>query len=109
MRLRAKKYPVAVNPAAPMIDVNQSEVIAAFEGWIKGANDVDTMTFWRLINLELWMREFIDDHDEDADASAAAVAASRVSAANSASDTRSDTRRSRGAPACERSRPRSPE
>ena len=54
---------------------NQTEVIAAFEGWIKGANDVDTMTFWRLINLELWMREFIDDHDADADAALAEKAA----------------------------------
>jgi asparagine synthase (glutamine-hydrolysing) len=55
--------------------VNQSEVIAAFEGWIKGANDVDTMTFWRLINLELWLREFIDDSDVDADAALAEQAA----------------------------------
>jgi asparagine synthase (glutamine-hydrolysing) len=55
--------------------VNQSEVIAAFEGWIKGANDVDTMTFWRLINLELWLREFFDDHDEDAVSAAAEQAA----------------------------------
>lgn len=51
--------------------VNQTEVINAFEGWIKGANDVDTMTFWRLINLELWMREFIDERDEEADAAEA--------------------------------------
>ncbi len=36
----------------------------------RAANDVDTMTFWRLINLELWLREFFDDRDEDADAAA---------------------------------------
>lgn len=52
--------------------VNQTEVIAAFEGWIKGANDVDTMTFWRLINLELWLREFFDETEDDADAAQAA-------------------------------------
>jgi asparagine synthase (glutamine-hydrolysing) len=75
MRLKNHFYNIFLSESfANRPYVNQTEVIAAFEGWIKGANDVDTMTFWRLINLELWMREFIDDHDEDADASAAAAA-----------------------------------
>ncbi len=55
--------------------VDQTEVLNAFEGWIKGANDVDTMTFWRLLNLELWMREFIDEHDTEAEAAEAEKAA----------------------------------
>ncbi len=55
--------------------VDQTEVLHAFEGWIKGTNDVDTMTFWRLINLELWLREFFDEHDEDAESAAAERAA----------------------------------
>ncbi|MGL4174799.1 MAG: asparagine synthetase B, partial [Dermatophilaceae bacterium] len=53
---------------------NQTEVLHAFEGWIKGTNDVDTMTFWRLLNLELWLREFVDERDEQAEADAAALA-----------------------------------
>lgn len=40
---------------------NQTEVLNAFEGWIKGTNDVDSMTFWRLLNLELWLQEFFDE------------------------------------------------
>ncbi|MDN5790717.1 MAG: asparagine synthase (glutamine-hydrolyzing) [Micrococcales bacterium] len=39
----------------------QTEVLHAFEGWIKGTNAVDSMTFWRLLNLELWLQEFFDD------------------------------------------------
>ena len=62
MRLKNHFYNIFLSESfANRPYVNQTEVIAAFEGWIKGANDVDTMTFWRLINLELWMREFIDD------------------------------------------------
>jgi asparagine synthase (glutamine-hydrolysing) len=52
--------------------LNQTEVLHAFEGWIKGARGVDTTTFWRLINLELWLREFIDERDEQAQPDAAA-------------------------------------
>ena len=40
---------------------NQTEVLNAFEGWIKGTNGVDSMTFWRLLNLELWLQEYFDD------------------------------------------------
>ena len=69
MRLKNHFYNIFLSESfANRPYVNQSEVIAAFEGWIKGANDVDTMTFWRLINLELWMREFIDEHEDAGDA-----------------------------------------
>ncbi|MCL2173993.1 asparagine synthase (glutamine-hydrolyzing) [Candidatus Saccharibacteria bacterium] len=40
---------------------NQPEVLSAFEGFIKGRNNVDTMAFWRIINVELWLREFFDE------------------------------------------------
>lgn len=43
---------------------DQNEVLHAFEGWIKGTNGVDSMTFWRLLNVELWLREFFDDKPE---------------------------------------------
>ena len=76
MRLKNHFYNIFLSESfANRPYVNQTEVIAAFEGWIKGANDVDTMTFWRLINLELWLREFFDERDEDADAEAAARSA----------------------------------
>ena len=72
MRLKNHFYNIFLSESfANRPYVNQTEVIAAFEGWIKGANDVDTMTFWRLINLELWMREFIDEHEDDDDVTAA--------------------------------------
>ncbi len=75
MRLKNHFYGIFLSESfASRPYVDQTEVLHAFEGWIKGTNDVDTMTFWRLINLELWMREFVDEHD-DAGASAAMQAA----------------------------------
>lgn len=44
---------------------NQAEVLNAFEGFISGKNDASSMLFWRLINLELWLREFIDQKKEE--------------------------------------------
>ena len=38
--------------------MNQAEVVMAFKDFIAGKTD-DTMLFWRILNLELWMREFI--------------------------------------------------
>jgi hypothetical protein len=28
--------------------------------WLSGSSDLDSMVFWRLINIELWLREFFD-------------------------------------------------
>lgn len=39
---------------------HQESVISAFENYLKGKTGADTMTFWRLLNVELWLREFID-------------------------------------------------
>lgn len=50
-----------------------TEVIHAFEGWVKGENDVNTMTFWRMINLELWLREYFDEGGEQTMAEEAAA------------------------------------
>ena len=72
MRLKNHFYSIFLSESfANRPYVNQTEVLHAFEGWIKGTNDIDTMTFWRLLNLELWMREFIDEHDDAAEAAAA--------------------------------------
>ncbi|GAB3586016.1 asparagine synthase-related protein [Calidifontibacter terrae] len=45
--------------------VDQSEVLHAFEGWIKGTNPVDSATFWRFVGMELWLREFFDEKPDD--------------------------------------------
>ncbi len=37
--------------------VNQAEVVVRFQDFINGKTD-DTLFFWRIMNLELWMREF---------------------------------------------------
>ncbi|MGO4600014.1 asparagine synthase (glutamine-hydrolyzing) [Terrabacter sp. 2RAF25] len=39
---------------------DSAAVLTAFERWLDGAGDLDSMAFWRLINVELWLREFID-------------------------------------------------
>jgi len=38
--------------------VNQAEVVMAFKNFIAGKTN-DTMLFWRILNLEMWLREFI--------------------------------------------------
>lgn len=43
---------------------NGAAVLAAFEGFIHQKNDATTMLFWRLMNLELWLREFIDTPED---------------------------------------------
>ena len=69
MRLKNHFYSIFLSESfANRPYVNQTEVLHAFEGWIKGTTDIDTMTFWRLLNLELWMREFIDARDPEAQA-----------------------------------------
>ena len=40
---------------------NQDAVIYAFEELLSGKSSGSTMVFWRLINTELWLREFFDE------------------------------------------------
>ena len=39
---------------------DSAATLTAFERWLSGAGDLDSMVFWRLINVELWLREFVD-------------------------------------------------
>jgi len=39
---------------------NQTAVLEAFEGFVQGKNSVGSMPFWRLANVELWLREYFD-------------------------------------------------
>lgn len=46
---------------------DREQVLTAFEEYLNGKNDADTMIFWRLLNVELWFREFIDKDEAPAD------------------------------------------
>ncbi len=64
MRLKNHIYGVFLSESfADRPYVDQSAVLHAFEGWIKGTNSIDSMTVWRMLNLELWLQEFFDEHD----------------------------------------------
>lgn len=39
---------------------NRTEVLSAFELWLSDKGSLDSMAFWRILNVELWLREFID-------------------------------------------------
>ncbi|TQM64076.1 asparagine synthase-related protein [Humibacillus xanthopallidus] len=68
MRLKNHIYGVFLSESfAERPYVDQSAVLHAFEGWIKGTNSIDSMTVWRMLNLELWLQEFFDEHDPAAD------------------------------------------
>lgn len=41
------------------------EVAKAFEGFIKGKNDSNSLLYWRFLNVELWLREFFDEKVEE--------------------------------------------
>jgi len=43
--------------------VNQAEVVIAYKDFLAGKTK-DTMVFWRILNLELWMREFISNKSQ---------------------------------------------
>ncbi|MDN5767046.1 MAG: asparagine synthase (glutamine-hydrolyzing) [Humibacillus sp.] len=42
---------------------NRTEVLTAFEQWLSSSGDLDSMAFWRMLNVELWLREFFDRPD----------------------------------------------
>ncbi|MEO6999089.1 MAG: asparagine synthase-related protein [Terracoccus sp.] len=43
---------------------DQGEVMATFEGWVKGGGSGDSQAIWRLLNLELWLQQFFDDRPD---------------------------------------------
>lgn len=64
-RLKTRFYGIFLSESfAERPYFNQQEVLHAFEGHIKGRNTTDTMVFWRMLNVELWLREFIDPKQE---------------------------------------------
>lgn len=62
LRMKNKIYSIFLSPSfASRPYFNQTQVLKRFQQFIEGNND-DTLLFWRLLNTELWLREFIDDN-----------------------------------------------
>lgn len=60
MRMKNKIYSIFLSESfAKRKYFNRQEVLKAFQEFIEGKID-DTMAFWRMMNVELWLREFID-------------------------------------------------
>jgi len=60
MRMKNKIYQVFLSESfAGRKYFNKPEVLKAFQEFIEGKND-DSMMFWRLLNLEIWLRLFFD-------------------------------------------------
>ncbi len=60
MRMKNKIYQIFLSESFTKRKYfNQQEIIKAFQLFIEGKTD-DTMLFWRLLNLELWLRIFFD-------------------------------------------------
>lgn len=67
MRLKNRFYGIFLSEEFINRPYWDAQAIAeAFEGFIKGKNDSNSMLFWRFINVELWLREFIDEKVEQA-------------------------------------------
>jgi asparagine synthase (glutamine-hydrolysing) len=49
---------------------DQTAVLTAFELFRSGKANTETMTFWRILNVELWLQEFIDRDPQGTDAGA---------------------------------------
>lgn len=65
MRLKNRFYGIFLSEEfanRPYFD--QEAVLHAFEGYIQGKNAASSMLFWRLLNVELWLREFFDEKIE---------------------------------------------
>ncbi|OGK35764.1 asparagine synthase (glutamine-hydrolyzing) [Candidatus Roizmanbacteria bacterium RIFCSPHIGHO2_12_FULL_39_8] len=60
LRMKNKIYAIFLSESfANRSYFNQQEVLKAFQKFIEGKND-DTMLFWRLLNVEMWLRTFFD-------------------------------------------------
>lgn len=60
MRMKNRIYGIFLSESfASRPYFNQTEVLQAFRKFIEGKNE-DTLLFWRILNVELWLREFID-------------------------------------------------
>lgn len=66
MRLKNRFYGVFLSEEfASRPYFNQEAVLHAFEGYIQGKNAASSMLFWRLLNVEFWLREFFDEKNDE--------------------------------------------
>ncbi|MGY5763846.1 asparagine synthase (glutamine-hydrolyzing) [Brachybacterium sp. DNPG3] len=65
--------------ARPYFDARS--VVALFEDYVENPDNHGTLMFWRLLNVELWMREFFDPHGTGLRPGAAATIAAAGAAA----------------------------
>lgn len=67
MRLKNRFYGIFLSEEFVNRPYWDAQAVAeAFEGFIKGKNDSNSLLFWRFLNVELWMREFFDEKVEEA-------------------------------------------
>ncbi len=65
MRMKNRIYGIFLSESfASRPYFNQTEVLQAFRKFIEGKNE-DTLLFWRVLNVELWLREFIDSNKRE--------------------------------------------
>lgn len=63
MRMKNRIYSIFLSPSfASRPYFNQANVLKGFQKFIEGKN-TDTLLFWRLLNVELWLREFFPNSD----------------------------------------------
>lgn len=77
---------------------NRTEVLTAFEQWLSGSGDLDSMVFWRMLNVELWLREFFDRPDTTEAADSAAPERDAVAGASKGAASPTADRPSSGTP-----------
>jgi asparagine synthase (glutamine-hydrolysing) len=62
MRLKNRFYGIFLSEEFVNRPYWDAQAVAeAFEGFIKGKNDSNSLLFWRFLNVELWLREFFDE------------------------------------------------
>ncbi len=65
MRMKNRIYSIFLSPSfASRPYFNQAHVLKGFQKFIEGKNS-DTLLFWRLLNVELWLREFFPSTEEE--------------------------------------------
>lgn len=66
MRLKNRFYGIFLSEEFVNRPYWDAQAIAeAFEGFIKGKNDSNSLLYWRFLNVELWLREFFDEKVEE--------------------------------------------
>ncbi len=64
MRMKNRIYSIFLSPSfASRPYFNQAHVLKGFQKFVEGKNS-DTLLFWRLLNVELWLREFFPSKNE---------------------------------------------